>query len=147
MWHNLDGQCLNATWHNLSGQCLNAMWHNLDGQCLNATWHILNGQCLNTMWLNLGGHCLNVTWHLSSQWCLTNQKIIWLLCWLVKNTSQKCQPRLGQKVHDLVTTDRLKTTCPKWLRGFFYACPKWVIFYQNFKLKKMGILVLKINLI
>jgi hypothetical protein len=41
-------------------------------------------------------------------------------------TSQKCQLRLGQKIHGPVTMDRFKTTCPKWLGGFFYACPKWV---------------------
>ncbi len=28
-------------------------------------------------------------------------------------TSQKCQPRLGQKVHGIVTMDMFKTTCPK----------------------------------
>jgi hypothetical protein len=27
MWHNLGGQCLNATWFNLGGHYLNATWH------------------------------------------------------------------------------------------------------------------------
>ncbi len=50
---------------------------------------------------------------------------------LVEMISQKCQPRLGQKVHDPITMDTFKTTCPKWLRGVFEAYPKWVYFYQN----------------
>ncbi len=28
-------------------------------------------------------------------------------------TSQKCQLKLGQKVHGLVTMDKFKMTCPK----------------------------------
>jgi hypothetical protein len=27
MWHNLGGQCLDATWFNLGGHYLNATWH------------------------------------------------------------------------------------------------------------------------
>jgi hypothetical protein len=50
--------------------------------------------------------------------------------------SWKCQLRFGQKVHGLVTMDKFKTTCPKWMRDFFYACPKWVIFYP-FLVKKI----------
>jgi hypothetical protein len=30
MWHNLDGQCLDATWFNLGGHYLNATWHFLN---------------------------------------------------------------------------------------------------------------------
>jgi len=45
--------------------------------------------------------------------------------------SQKCQLKLGQKVHGLVTIDMFKTTCLKWLGGFFDAYPKWVFFSQN----------------
>jgi len=33
--------------------------------------------------------------------------------------------------------DRFKMTCPKWLKGFFYACPYWVFFYQNFLIKQI----------
>jgi len=40
-------------------------------------------------------------------------------------TSKKCQPRPGKKVHSLITMDKFKMTCPKWLKGFFYAYPKW----------------------
>ncbi len=29
--------------------------------------------------------------------------------------NQKWQFKLGQKVHGLVTMDRFKTTCPKWV--------------------------------
>jgi hypothetical protein len=43
-------------------------------------------------------------------------------------TNEKCQLRLGQKVHGLVAMDKFKTTCPKWLKGFFYACQKWSFF-------------------
>ncbi len=32
---------------------------------------------------------------------------------LARMTSQKCQPRLGQKVHNLVTTDKFKMIYPK----------------------------------
>jgi hypothetical protein len=136
MWHSLDGQCLNATWHNLDGQWLNVTWHNLNGQCLNFTWHSLNGQCLDVTWLNLGCHCLNAPWHLLSQngvwpiiksfdYYIDYSKVI------VEMTSHKCQPRLGKKIHDLFTMDMFKSTCPKWLRGFFDACPKWVFFDKN----------------
>jgi hypothetical protein len=38
----------------------------------------------------------------------------------------------SQKVHGLVRMDKFKTTCSKWLRGFFYAYPKWVFVEQNF---------------
>jgi hypothetical protein len=51
-------------------------------------------------------------------------------------TSQKCQPRHGQKIHGLVTMDMFKTTCPKWLKGFFNACPKWVFFLPKILEKK-----------
>ncbi len=55
-------------------------------------------------------------------------KIIWMLYWLVKsnnrNISQKCQPRLIQKIHDLVTMDMFKTTCSKRLKVF-------LMFVQN----------------
>ncbi len=47
-------------------------------------------------------------------------------------TSQKCQPRLGKKVHNPITMDTFKMTCPKLLRGFFYAYPKWIFLDQNF---------------
>ncbi len=40
-------------------------------------------------------------------------------------TSQKCQPKLGQKVHGLITMDMFEMT-----KRFFYACLKWVFFYQ-----------------
>jgi hypothetical protein len=47
-------------------------------------------------------------------------------------TSQKCQLRFGQKVHGPVTMDMFKMICPKWLRGFFYTCPKMGLFDQIF---------------
>ncbi len=52
---------------------------------------------------------------------------------LIKMTSQKCQPRHGQKVHGPITMDMFKTICPKWLRGFFmpvqneYFSPKFIV--------------------
>jgi hypothetical protein len=56
--------------------------------------------------------------------------------------SKKCQPRPSKKIHDPVTMDMFKTTCPKSLKGFFYASPKWAIFYQNLLSNKLGILIL-----
>ncbi len=104
---------------------------------LNAMWHSLGGQRLDATWLNLGGHYLNAMWHLLSEngvWPIKKSFDYYIdeSKWLVKSTSQKCQFKLGQKVHGPVTMDRFKTTCLKWLRGFFYAYPKWIFFYQNF---------------
>ncbi len=39
--------------------------------------------------------------------------------WPIKMTSQKCQSKPGQKVHDPIIMDKFKTTCLKWLKGFF----------------------------
>jgi hypothetical protein len=47
----------------------------------------------------------------------------------------------SQKVHDPVTMDRFKMICPKWLRGFFYACPKLGLFKPKVVVKKLGIIV------
>jgi hypothetical protein len=55
--------------------------------------------------------------------------------------NQKCQFRLGKKVHGLVTMDRFKTTCPKWLGGFFLCSSKMGFFLPKFIVKKKGILV------
>ncbi len=48
--------------------------------------------------------------------------------WPIKMTSQKCQSKHSKKIHDPITMDKFKMTCPKWLKGVFYACPKWVFF-------------------
>jgi hypothetical protein len=68
---------------------------------------------------------------------LAGQKIIWLLYWPLKMTSQKCQLRLGQKARGLVTMDKFKTTCPKWLRGFFLPIQNY-LFLPNFLVKKIN---------
>ncbi len=41
-------------------------------------------------------------------------------------TSQKCQLKLGQKVHGPVTMDRFKTTYP-----FYFEKTKWFYFYTH----------------
>ncbi len=47
---------------------------------------------------------------------------------LIKMRSQTCKPRPSEKVHGLITMDKFKTTCLKWLKGFFDTYPKWVSF-------------------
>jgi hypothetical protein len=56
-------------------------------------------------------------------------------------TSQKCQPRPSQKIHSPITMDMFKTTCPKWLRGFFSHVSKMGLLWPNFLAKKIAILV------
>jgi hypothetical protein len=64
--------------------------------------------------------------------------------WLVEMINQKCQFRLGQKVHGLVTMDKFKTTCPKWLGGLFYTS-KIGLLWPKFLVKKIGIQVMVIQ--
>jgi hypothetical protein len=43
-------------------------------------------------------------------------------------TNQKGQLKLSQKICGPVTMDMFKMICSNWLKGFFYACPKWFFF-------------------
>jgi hypothetical protein len=48
---------------------------------------------------------------------------------------KKCQPKFGLKVYGPISMDMFKTTCPKWLRGFFDTCLKWVFYLPKFIVK------------
>jgi hypothetical protein len=46
--------------------------------------------------------------------------------------NQKCQFRLGQKVHGPSHDGHVQNDLSKMNERFFYACPKWVFFDKNF---------------
>jgi len=74
---------------------------------------------------NIPWHCMEyvLIFLLAHACSFTHSPISVIAKTLVEMISQKCQPKLGQKVHNPITMDRFKMTCLKWLRGFFYACP------------------------
>jgi hypothetical protein len=55
----------------------------------------------------------------------------------IKMINKKCQLRPGKKVHGLVTMHKYKTTCPKWLKGFFLCLSKMGLFLPKFLIKKI----------
>ncbi len=61
---------------------------------------------------------------------------------LIEMTNKKCQPRLGQKVHDLVTIDMFKTISLKWQVVFFTHVQNG-FFLPKFIVKKLGILIVR----
>jgi hypothetical protein len=58
----------------------------------------------------------------------------------MKNTGEKHHPTVGQKTIPIIL-NLLKLTCPKNLKGIFYACHFRVSFDQKTYFEKLGILI------